>query len=94
MALVNTIVTERLYKISWAAKTYAIYVRATSAGGSILLALCLLGCSLFYFDKSADIFMDGDGIFGIIIGAGLALAYRGWNVGAVISISKKYVLNF
>lgn len=34
MGQVNSIVSDRLYKIAWAARTYAIYARLTSAGNT------------------------------------------------------------
>lgn len=36
MGIVNEIVSDRLYKIGWAARNYTIYVRVTTAGIKIL----------------------------------------------------------
>lgn len=58
MGIVNEIVSDRLYKIGWAARNYTIYVRVTTAGikhlkynlgGAFLLALCFMGSCMFMF---------------------------------------------
>lgn len=101
MGIVNEIVSDRLYKIAWAARNYAIYVKVTTAGsikwytsilgGSFLLALCLMGSCLFFFKKDPSLYMQGAGLYGIILGMGLTYAIRGWTIGAVINVSKTYV---
>jgi hypothetical protein len=49
MGMVNTAVTDKLYRLAWAGRMYAVYLRVTTLGGAILLSLSLLGTSMFYF---------------------------------------------
>jgi hypothetical protein len=39
-----------------------------------------------------SIFLDAAGVFGILVGVMLALIIRGFTIGAIIHLSKKYVL--
>jgi hypothetical protein len=91
MGHVNQIVSDRLYKMAWAARNYFIYVKISTAGGSIMLGLCFLGTCMFFFKKDPNIFIKGTGLFGILFGAALTLGIRGWTIAAVISVSRIYV---
>lgn len=57
MGHVNQIVSDRLYKMAWAARNYYIYVKISTAGGSTMLGLCFMGCCMYFFKKDPNIFI-------------------------------------
>lgn len=90
---VTPIVTDRLHKMTWAARNYMIYLKTTNAGTACLLAFTFMGCALYVIKGDINPLFDFTGAFGLILGIGMAFLLKGMTIAAVINISKQYNLN-
>lgn len=85
--------TDRLFKMTWAARNYMVYLKITTAGSAALLALTFMGCALYLIKGESNPLFDFNGAFGMIFGVGLAFLIKGMTIGAIISVSKAFNLN-